>query len=99
MTDDAEIAQLRQQAASGAPRALHQLASALVLRHEIDEAMQLHRRAAELGEVNSQIEYARMLMFGVATDPDPEQARQWLMRAEAAGNAIAGYFLVLMSFG
>lgn len=99
MTDDAEIAQLRQQAASGAPRALHQLASALVLRHEVDEAMQLHRRAAELGEVNSQIEYARMLMFGVATDPDPEQARQWLMRAEAAGNAIAGYFLVLMSFG
>lgn len=99
MNDDAVIAQLRQQAASGSPQALYQLATALVARHEVDEALPLHRRAAELGFVNSQIEYARMLMFGVATDADPVQATQWLLRAEATGNVIAGYFLVLMSFG
>jgi prolyl 4-hydroxylase len=99
MNDDAVLAQLRQQAASGSPQALYQLASALVSRHELDEALPLHRRAAELGLVNSQIEYARMLMFGVATDPDPAQAAQWLLRAEATGSAVAGYFLVLLSFG
>ena len=99
MTDDAVIAHLRQQAASGSPQALYQLASALVLRHEIDEALPLHRRAADQGQVNSQIEYARRLMFGVATNPDPVQAAQWLLRAEATGSAIAGYFLVLLSFG
>lgn len=99
MNDDSVIAQLREQAANGSPQALYQLACALVVRHEIDEALPLHRRAAELGLVNSQIEYARMLMFGVATDADPVQAAQWLMRAEAAGSAVAGYFLVLMAFG
>jgi hypothetical protein len=99
MNDDSVIAQLRQQAASGSPQALYQLASALVARHEIDEALPLHRRAAEQGFVNSQIEYARMLMFGVATEADPAQAAQWLLRAEAAGSAVAGYFLVLLSFG
>lgn len=99
MADDAVIAQLRLQAANGSPQALHQLASALVARNAIEEALPLHRRAAEQGQVNSQIEYARMLMFGVATNPDPAQAAQWLLRAEAAGSAIAGYFLVLMSFG
>lgn len=99
MNDDALIAQLRQQAASGSPQALYQLASALVVHQEIDEALTLHRRAAELGFVNSQIEYARMLMFGVATEADPVQATQWLLRAEATGNPIAGYFLALLSFG
>ena len=99
MNDDSVIAQLREQTANGSPQALYQLACALVTRHQIDEALPLHRRAAELGFVNSQIEYARMLMFGVATDADPVQAAQWLMRAEAAGSAVAGYFLVLMSFG
>ncbi|KQY52793.1 hypothetical protein ASD14_06065 [Lysobacter sp. Root494] len=78
---------------------MYQLASALVLRQEIDEALPLHRRAAEQGLVSSQIEYARMLMFGIAAEPDPAQAAQWFLRAEAAGSAVAGYFLVLLSFG
>jgi len=96
---DPALAELRREAEGGAPQALYQLANALVMQHELEEAQALHRRAAEAGLGNSQVEYARMLMYGIASDPDPVQAREWLLRAEAAGNVVAGYLLVLMQFG
>ncbi|MDR0181533.1 2OG-Fe(II) oxygenase [Lysobacter arvi] len=99
MNEDAALLDLRRRAHDGSPQALYQLASALVLRHELDEAFTLHRRAAEAGLANAQIEYARMLMYGVGCDAEPARAAEWLLRAEAAGSPIASYFLALMSLG
>lgn len=99
MNQDAALLDLRRRAHDGAPQALYQLASALVARHELDEAFTLHRRAAEAGLANAQIEYARMLMYGVGCDAEPVRAAEWLLRAEASGSPIASYFLALMSLG
>ncbi len=99
MTDDATLDRLRQQAQGGSPDALHELANALVVRHEHEEALAIHRRAAEAGHGRSQVEYARMLMFGVGTSADPVLAAHWLRKAEAAGVAVAGYLLVQLTFG
>ncbi len=99
MVDDAVLAELRREAHNGAPQALFQLASALVRRQEVEEAFVLHRRAAEAGLANAQIEYARMMLYGVGADADPEHAAGWLLRAEAAGSPIASYFLALMALG
>ena len=99
MVDDAVLAELRREAHNGAPQALFQLASALVRRQEVEEAFVLHRRAAEAGLANAQIEYARMLLYGVGAEADPEHAAGWLLRAEAAGSPIASYFLALMALG
>ncbi|BDU17098.1 2OG-Fe(II) oxygenase [Lysobacter auxotrophicus] len=99
MNEDAALLDLRRRAHDGAPQALYQLASALVARHELDEAFTLHRRAAEAGLANAQIEYARMLMYGVGCDAEPVRAAEWLLRAESAGSPIASYFLALMSLG
>ncbi|WP_206860944.1 2OG-Fe(II) oxygenase [Lysobacter changpingensis] len=99
MNQDAALLDLRRRAHDGAPQALYQLASALVARHELDEALTLHRRAAEAGLANAQIEYARMLMYGVGCDAEPVRAAEWLLRAEASGSPIASYFLALMSLG
>ncbi|HEY0506364.1 MAG TPA: 2OG-Fe(II) oxygenase [Lysobacter sp.] len=99
MNEDTALLELRRQAHDGSPQALYQLASALVVRHELDEAFTLHRRAAEAGLANAQIEYARMLMYGVGCDADTGLAAAWLLRAEAAGSPIASYFLALMALG
>jgi len=99
MNEDAVLLDLRRRAHDGSPVALYQLASALVVRHELDEAFTLHRRAAEAGLANAQIEYARMLMYGVGCDAEPMRAAEWLLRAESVGSPIAGYFLALMSLG
>lgn len=99
MSDDPDLTRLRLDAEHGSPQALYRLATALVVRQRLDEACMLHRRAAEAGLANAQIEYARMLMFGVGTEPDPEHAVEWLLRAEAAGSPIAGYFLALIALG
>jgi len=99
MNEDAVLLDLRRRAHDGSPVALYQLASALVVRHELDEAFTLHRRAAEAGLANAQIEYARMLMYGVGCDAEPVRAAEWLLRAESVGSPIASYFLALMSLG
>ena len=80
MNQDAALLDLRRRAHDGAPQALYQLASALVARHELDEVFTLHRRAAEAGLANAQIEYARMLMYGVGCDAEPARAAEWLLR-------------------
>ncbi len=99
MNEDAVLLDLRRRAHNGSPQALYQLASALVVRHELDEAFTLHRRAAEAGLANAQIEYARMLMYGVGCDAEPVKAAEWLLRAETVGSPIASYFLALIALG
>lgn len=97
--EDSTLTRLRHEADRGTPQALYQLATALVTRQEMAEAFDLHRRAAQAGHANAQIETARMLMFGIGTDVDVPRAAEWLVRAEAAGSPIAGYFLALMAVG
>ncbi|HEY5802196.1 MAG TPA: 2OG-Fe(II) oxygenase [Lysobacter sp.] len=99
MSDDTVLIELRRKAHHGSPQALYQLATALVLRHELEEAFVLHHRAAEAGLANAQIECARMLLFGVGCEPDAEIASAWLLRAEQAGSPIASYFLALVALG
>ena len=99
MTDDTPLLHLRQQALGGSPQALYVLATELVLRHEMEEAFELHRRAAETGLVEAQIEYARMLLYGIATTADPGQAVKWLERAETSRNPVASYLLTLIALG
>lgn len=99
IVDDTTLTRLRLEADRGTPQALYQLATALVTRQEVAEAFDLHRRAAQAGHANAQIDTARMLMFGIGTEVDVPRAAEWLVRAEAAGSPIAGYFLALMAVG
>lgn len=96
---DAELTRLRRDAGSGSPEMMFRLAAALVARGEVDEAAGLYQRAAAAGHSGAQVEVARMLLFGVGADPDPRMAVEWLLRAEALGNPIAGYFLALVGLG
>ena len=96
---DPVLVALRHEAEGGHPAALFGLASALVVRHEVDEALVLHRRAAEAGHLLAQMELARMLLYGIAVDPDPAGAVQWLQRSESGGNVVAGYYLALIAIG
>ncbi|MGO4221850.1 2OG-Fe(II) oxygenase [Lysobacter sp. TAF61] len=99
MSDETALIELRRQAHHGSPQALYQLATALVLRHELEEAFVLHQRAAEAGLANAQIECARMLLYGVGCEADAQIASAWLLRAEHAGSPIASYFLALVALG
>lgn len=99
MNEDTALLDLRRRADSGAPQALHALASALVERQQLAEAFALNLRAAHAGLADAQVECARMLMHGVGCGTDPAQAAQWLLRAEPAGHPVAGYLLALMAMG
>lgn len=96
---DPTLAALRLNAGNGAPEALYRLASALVAREAVDEAFDVFADAAERGQVASQVEVARMQLFGVGTEVDACAAVAWLLRAEHAGSAVAGYWLALVSLG
>lgn len=99
MNEDTALLELRRRADSGAPQALHALASALVERQQLEEALALNLRAAQAGLANAQVECARMLMYGVGGPAEPAQAADWLLRAERAGHPVAGYLLALMAMG
>ncbi len=97
--DDDRLARLRAEAADEAPQGLYRLAVALVDARRVEEAFDLHRRAAEAGFVPAQIEHARMLLYGVGAAAEPARAVEWLLRAEQAGNAVAGYYLATIALG
>lgn len=59
----------------------------------------LFRRAALGGHSGAQVEYARMLLFGLGGAPARRQALGWLQRAEAQGNTVAGYWLAWLALG
>lgn len=94
-TDDA----LRNAAAGDSPQAWFQLGQALVGQLRMEEAYGWHRRAADAGFAPAQVEAARMLLHGVGAPPDPQQAVQRLLRAEASGHPVASYLLALVSVG
>ena len=96
---DVELATRRNDAASGDPGALYRLGNALVQRREMEEACAQYARAADAGYAPAQIEHARMLLYGIGTEPAAEQATDWLQRAEAAGHAVAAYYLALIAIG
>jgi len=96
---DFTVAALRAEAELGHPQSLFDLARALVARKEFDEVLDLYRRGAQGNHVGCQIEYARLLMWGLGCDPAPAQAVEWLERAEAQGEAVGGYYLALMALG
>ncbi len=66
---------------------------------DVEGALALHRRAAESGHGAAQVEYARMLLCGVGTVPEPLQAIAWLTRAEAGGNIAASLWLAQVATG
>ncbi|GAB1595603.1 2OG-Fe(II) oxygenase [Lysobacter claricitrinus] len=99
MTDSTDLAALRAKATSGAPDDLHRLGAALVAELHMEEAFDVHAKAATAGHVGSMVELGRMRMYGVGTDTDVPGAVQAFERAEAAGQPIAGYFLALMGLG
>lgn len=100
---DAEIQHalgtLRSAAASGVPEAAFKLALSLIAQGEYEEALAWHGRAAEAGHVGAQVECGRMLLYGIACDPAPHRAVEWLLRAETAGSVIAGYLLAMIGLG
>ena len=105
MTDtrDAEIQQslgaMRSDAASGAPEAAFKLAMSLIAQDRYEEALDCYGRAAKAGHVGAQVEFARMQLYGIACDPDPPGAVDWLLRAETAGSVVAGYLLAMIGLG
>lgn len=99
MNDSNDLPALRAAAAGGAPDDLYRLASALVAELQMEEAFELHARAAAGGHVPAMIEAGRMWMYGVGTAPDIGRAVALFEQAEAAGQPIAGYFLALIGLG
>ena len=69
--------------------------------HDEDGAarLALYRRAAQGGHTGAQVEYARMLLFGLGGPAAPRLGLGWLLRAEGAGNTIAGYWLAWLALG
>ncbi len=97
---DSKLATLRAQAADGSPEAEYRLGLALVDRTRLDEALSVYERAANNGHPGAQVQLARMRLYGVACDRDPEVAVLWLQRAESeAGSVMAGYLLALIALG
>jgi hypothetical protein len=40
-----------------------------------------------------------MQLYGIACDPDPHRAVEWLLRAETAGSVVAAYLLAMVGLG
>ncbi len=99
MTNTNDLDALGAAAASGAPDALFRYATALVADLQMEEAFEVHSKAAQAGHVGSLIEQGRMHLYGVGTDGDVHLAVQAFERAEAAGQPVAGYFLALIGLG
>lgn len=90
---------MRSDAASGVPEATFKLAQSLIAQEKYEEALAWYGRGAEANHVGAQVEFGRMLLYGIACDPDPQRAVEWLLRAEAAGSVVAGYLLAMIGLG
>lgn len=83
----------------GTPEHDYRLGLERVAALQMDDAYAAHSRAADAGHVGGLIEQGRMRLFGVGTDVDVAGAAAAFERAEAAGNAVAAYFLASIGLG
>ncbi len=90
---------MRADAAGGVPEATFKLAQSLIAHGKYEEALASYGRGAEANHVGAQVELGRMLLYGIACDPDPHRAVEWLLRAETAGSVSAGYLLAMIGLG
>lgn len=96
---DSNLQRLRDAARGDDPEAWSTLAVALVHAHAMEEAFDLHTRAAARGHRVSQMELARMQLYGIVGEADPAAAINNFELAEAAGAPQAGYYLALIALG
>lgn len=94
---DPNLQRLRNAARGDDPEAWSALAVALVHAHAMEEAFDLHARAAARGHRVSQMELARMQLYGIVGEADPAAAVEGFKRAEAAGAPQASYYLALIA--
>ena len=93
------LIELQAAAESGSADQAFAFALALADAQRMDDAQRWCLRAAEAGQVEAQIEYARMLLYGIIGAPAPQAATQWLLRAEQAGHPAATELLVQVALG
>src|SRR5690606_4424930 len=93
------IATLRSAAADDAPSPLFELAEALLAEGKVEESLLLHARSALAGHDGAQVEYGRMLLFGIGCEPDPQLALGWLAQAESQHHPVASYWLAWVAMG
>lgn len=99
MSAQPSLAELQAAAEAGSVEHAFALANALVAEQRMEEAHNWHRRAAEAGHVGAQLEYARMLLYGIGGAAEPRDAIAWFQRAEQAGHPAASDFLVQIALG
>ncbi len=75
------------------PPAIFAVAEGCRLQEEYAAALTWSLRAAEAGYAPAQNDYATMLLNGVGTERDPDEAVFWYRRAAGQGLAIARYNL------
>ena len=93
------IATLRSAATDGSAESRCRLAAALLSTGQPEEALSLYVRAALAGHDGAQVEFGRMLLFGIGCEADPAQAVEWLMRAEKQCHPVASYWLAWNALG
>ncbi len=99
MSMPASIDELQAAAESGSADHAFAFGQALADAQRMDDAQGWYLRAAEVGHVEAQIEYARMRLYGMTGAPAPQAATQWLLRAEQAGHPGATELLVQIALG
>lgn len=96
---NASLDALQHAAESGGPDDALRLAMALIDARRMPDAQAWLLRAAEAGQPQAQVEYARMRLYGMAGASAPEAAAQWLQRAEQAGHPAASELLANIAIG
>jgi TPR repeat protein len=81
--------ELRQAAESGDRVAIEYLATAYLFRENYEEAARWYRRGAELGNPESQVNYAFLLLRGRGVARDESEAFRWFRAAAHSGYAYA----------
>jgi TPR repeat protein len=91
ITGEFDLAQPRAQ--KSGPAALFAVAESCRHEQEYAAALTWYLRAAEAGYAPAQNDYATMLLNGVGTERDPDEAVFWYRQAAGQGLAIAQYNL------
>ena len=93
------LEQLQAAAEAGAPEDAFRLALVLVEAGRMEDAQAWHRRAAEAGHVDAQVDYARMRLYGIGSTAETRDAIAWFQRAEQAGHPAASDYLIQIALG